>query len=82
MNAGEAKRVYLVTDGEYSDYQVLAVFSDREQAEAVQRLYNLIEVLQRDAEAARVACLALARLSDKPGEVSKWTNCISRTGLR
>ena len=56
--------------------------TEQELQEAVQRLYNLIEMLQRDAEAARVACLALARLSDKPGGVSKWTNCISRTGLR
>lgn len=31
--------IYLVTDGEYSDYQVLGAFTSKEKAEIAQRLY-------------------------------------------
>lgn len=45
-------KVYLVTDGDYSDYHVLGVFSSREKADHAKRLYaacNNVEEYELDA---------------------------------
>jgi len=42
-NEAPAKKVYVVTAGEYSDYRILAVFSDREKAESLVRFWNQYE---------------------------------------
>lgn len=49
MSGGQMAKVYIVTDGEYSDYHIEKVFSTREAAEAYTNGFAVIEEWDLDA---------------------------------
>ena len=57
-------KIYLVTRGEYSDYEVIGAFSTEEKAQAVVDAINTNEEYYRDAE---IEVLPLDSIEVKPG---------------
>lgn len=66
------EKVYLVTDGDYEDYQVLAVFSDKSQADTLaDRLGATVEVESRCLNPPLSSFQRVVVLMDREGD-SSW----------